>query len=99
LAYDKLPPPWFRSMTNGVGLSRRLLQALDDFIRWRGISTFHEYVFQTVGLQSNLTVVCPTEFDTFDWLKVHLFGDIQLRPNNWWHPVKNFSTHAVWRQK
>ena len=99
LAYGKLPPPWFESMANGVGLSRRLLRALDDFIRWRGVSTFHEYVLQTVSMQSNLTMVSPTEFDTFEWIKVHRFEDIQLRPNSWWHPVKNLSAHAVWRQK
>ncbi|CAF0985691.1 unnamed protein product [Adineta ricciae] len=99
LAYGKLPPPWFESMTNAVGFSRRFLKTVDNYIRWRGIGTFHEYFFQTLGFNENMTVVSPTEFDTLVWRRSYSWQDIERNPSNWWHPVKNLSLHDIWRNR
>ncbi|UJR16564.1 hypothetical protein I4U23_003465 [Adineta vaga] len=99
MAHEKIPPPWFNSMTNGVGLSRRLLDAIRDFIGWRGISTFHEYLLQTLSMHLNMTVVTPIEFDTLSWKQRYSFEDIKKKANNWWHPVKNLTAHTNWRRR
>lgn len=99
LAADMLIPPWYRSMTNAVGLSRRLLTTIADFIHWRGINVFHEFEIQTLSINLNMTVVSPIELDTLAWRQRYTWKDISAKPNNWWHPVKNWTIQKEWHQR
>ena len=100
LAVGKFIPPWSCSMVNMVGLSRRMLTHVHDYVRWRGAVPFHEFFFNTLAMQHpNLTMVAPTELTGIVYLGAHKFDHIQRQPNNMWHPVKNLETRSLWRQK
>ena len=61
LAVGKFVPPWAHSAANVVGLSRRMLTAVYDTIRWIGEVPFHEYFFNTLAMQLDFNIVRPTE--------------------------------------
>ena len=100
LAVGKFLPPWSCSMVNVVGLSRRMLTHIHDYVRWRGVVPFHEFFFNTLAMQHpNLSVVAPTELTGIVYLSAHKFEHVQRQPNNLWHSLKNSETRRAWRQK
>jgi hypothetical protein len=85
-------------MVCAAGCSRRLLSAVNEFVQWQGQITFTEFLFHTLAIQDNkMKVVTPRELDTIVLGIEHSFEQIQARPNNWWHPMKNFSKQAEFR--
>jgi hypothetical protein len=98
MAVGKFIPPWSCSMANAVGFSRRMLIAMDEFIQWLGEIPFHEFFFNTLAMQSNMTTVVPTELDTIVFQRVHTLDDVQNQPNNFWHPVKDLKKQQNWRE-
>jgi hypothetical protein len=94
-----LVPPWSRSMTNIVGLSRRLLTAIAEDIQWRGEILLHEYLFHTLAIALNMTMVLPFELKTLDYRKKYTWEQIRQKPNNFWHPVKDPNIRHTWRQR
>lgn len=99
VAIGRVLPPWYRSMANILGLSRRLLTTIADFVRWRGFNVFHEFSAQTLSLNLNMTVISPIEFDTLFWRKSFTWDDIRKNPNNFFHPVKNWTLQKLWHQR
>jgi hypothetical protein len=95
-AVEKLTPPWSCSMANVIGLSRRILTAMDDYVQWRGEVPFHEFFFNTLAMQSNMTIVTPTELSTIVWSVVYSVGQVLQQPNNLWHPVKYLAKQRIW---
>ena len=99
LARGRFPPPWASSMSNVVGLSRRLLDAVDEFVRWQGSVPFHEFFFNTLALHHNLTIVTPTELSTVVYRSNYPFDAIKRQPSNLFHPVKDLRLQNTWRQR
>ena len=99
MASGQFIPPWSCSMVNIVGLSRRMLIAIDDYVQWLGEVPFHEYFFNTLAIQLNLTIFTPTELSTDIFSTNYNFEDIRKRPNNLWHPIKDFSIQKQWRKR
>jgi hypothetical protein len=95
----KFVPPWFRSMVNAVGLSRRMLIAINDYVQWRGEVPFHEVFFHTLAMQLNLTMRAPTELSTLVFLANYTWEQIAKQPNNLWHPVKDLDKQKLWRER
>jgi hypothetical protein len=95
----RLVPPWSNSMVNYVGLSQRLLQALNEYIQWRGKSAFHEYFFHTTAIQNNMTIVIPLELSTVEHRQHVSWNDVYNRPNNIWHPVKMPVQRSFYRKR
>jgi hypothetical protein len=92
--------PWAHSMVCAIGCSRRLLLAINEYAQWRGHLAFVELLFHTLAIQDReMKVVTPYELDTISYRNRFTFGEIQTRPNNWWHPVKNFSEQVKWRHR
>jgi hypothetical protein len=98
-AVGQLIPPWACSMVNVIGLSRRLLTVADQYIQWLGHVPFHEFFFHTISLQSNFTIVAPTELSTDVYSASYSFQDIHRKPNNLWHPFKSINTQKQWRER
>jgi hypothetical protein len=92
-------PPWSCSMVNVVGLSRRMLIAIDDYVQWLGQVPFHEYFFNTLAMQLNFTIVTPTELSTDVHSASYSFEDIRKQPNNIWHPFKRLDLQKLWRKR
>lgn len=99
MAAGVFTPPWFSSMVNVVGLSRRMLTVIDNYVQWLGEVPFHEFFFHILAMQHNFTVVTPTELSTDVYEAEYDFEDIRKRPNNLWHPAKDYKRHDVWRQR
>jgi hypothetical protein len=99
LAAGKLVPPWSRSMVNIVGLSRRMLTAIAEYIRWRGVSIYHEFFFNTLAIELNMTMVTPVEFSTNVYRRNYTWEQIRQQPNNFWHPMKDPDIRHTWRQR
>ena len=99
LAVGKFVPPWSVSSANVVGLSRRMLTAIDDCVRWIGEVPFHEYFFTTLALQLNFNLVRPTELSRIVHSGYTLFEEVSKQPNNFWHPAKDFAAHKEWHEK
>lgn len=89
--------PWAHSMVCAVGCSRRLLSAVNEYVKWRGHLTFVEFLFHTLAIQNNMKIINPFELDTISYRRKYTYENIKARPNNWWHPVKNLTQHAEWR--
>lgn len=92
-------PPWSNSMVNVVGLSRRLLTAVDSYVQWFGYVPFHEFFFNTLSMQLNFTIVSPTELSTDVYSTQYHFEDVRKRPNNFYHPIKDYNIQNLWRQR
>lgn len=99
LAVKTLPPPWYQSMTNLLGLSRRVLSTISDFVRRRGFNVFHEFVAHSLSINLNLTVVAPMEFDTLTWNRPQPWDLIDNLPNSFFHPVKDWTLQKEWHEK
>ena len=99
LVAEEFIPPWSYGMVCGMGVSRRLLSAVDKYARWRGHIAFIEFLFHTLALQDpRMKVVAPVELSTIVYRHNYDFEKVQAAPNNWWHPVKDFPLQDQWRK-
>ncbi|CAF3107587.1 unnamed protein product [Rotaria sp. Silwood2] len=94
----KLILPWSCSMVNVVGLSRRMLIAIADYVHWLGEVPFHEFFFNTLAMHLNMTVVTPTELSTIVYQTFYSLEQIFKQPNNLWHPFKDLAKRKLWRK-
>lgn len=93
-----LVPPWYSSMANIIGMSRRLLNAIDEYVRWRGLVPFHEIFINTLAMHLNYTVRTPFELKHLVFRNRYEFSMIKELPNDFWHPVKQNIFHSAWRK-
>ena len=92
-------PPWSNSMANAVGLSRRALDKVDEYVRWRGRAAYHEFFFNTLAIHENLTLRAPLAMNTLFWRYHHTYEQVVKKPGNFWHPMKDLLLHDSWRKK
>jgi len=92
-------PPWAHAMVNVIGLSQRMLIAVDNHVQWLGRVPFHEFLFNIIAMHLNYTIVAPPELTTDVWLASYSFEDIRRRPHNLYHPLKNLTIQKLWRQR
>lgn len=99
-AVDAFFPPWYFSMASTVGCSRRLLSIISEHAAWRGQLPYIEILFQTTaGQNKDMIRVTPFELSTIKYRVFFTFEQIQVKPNNWWHPVKSFGVQKMWRER
>ena len=99
LPVGKMIIPWSSSMQNVIGLSRRMLIATDDYVRWHGTIPFHEFFFNTLAIQLNVTIRTPPELRTIVYRTTYSYEQVFKQPNNFWHPVKDPSIRNTWRER
>lgn len=80
--------PWYHSMACVLGMSRALLQLLDDFATAHHRLQFLEVIPLTLAIQNNLTVYVPAEFETIAHQQYFSCEDVLHRSNHWFHPIK-----------
>ncbi len=90
--------PWAHSMVCAMGCSRRLLSSVNEYAQWRGHLTFLEFFFHTLAIHDNrMKVVTPFELNTIVYRYNYKLEEIQAKPYNWWHPLKDFNQQRSWR--
>ena len=94
----KFLPPWACSMANVVGFSRRMLTAMDQFVQWLGEVPFHEFFFNTLAMQLNLTIIAPIELSTIVYQASYSLEQVLKQPNNFYHPFKDLEKQTSWRK-
>ena len=99
MAEGKLVLPWSCSMVNVLGLGHRMLVATAQYVLWRGILPFHEFFFNTLAMQLNLTMVAPSELSTIVYAAKYLYDDVKRKPNNLFHPLKDRRLQSSWKEK
>lgn len=100
LLANEFPLPWLKGMVAGVGLSRRLLSAVDEHVRWRGHLPFIEFLFPILAFRDEqMKIVSPPELAKIVYRTSYSFEQILAAPNDWWHPVKIVDQRQQWRQE
>ena len=85
----KFSPPWYHSMVCAIGCSRRLLDAIANYVQQKRSIPFIEYMFNTIAMQNRLKVVNPPELNTILFRENWTMEHIRQRPSNWFHPIKD----------
>ncbi|CAF1135811.1 unnamed protein product [Rotaria sordida] len=98
-AKDKFPLPWYHSMICAVGLSRRLLIKIDEYVTARCFLPFIEYFFNTIAMHEQLHVYCPPELSTINYRHDWILKEIRQSPMNWYHPIKDMKRQQQLRER
>jgi hypothetical protein len=89
---------WFKSMVCAIGVSRRLLYLINLHVLAYKELMFIEFMFNTISHQVGLNIKVLKNFDTIVWRHNWTESDILSKPNNWYHPIKDFSLHPTYRK-
>jgi hypothetical protein len=86
-----VPTPWYHSMACVMGLSRKMIYILDDYVQKYGRLHFLEYLPLTLAVHNNLSIFLPHEFSTITWANTFTCEDILHQSSNWFHPIKRIA--------
>jgi hypothetical protein len=92
-----LPVPWYGSMVCAMGLSRKLLDQVKQFVQEKSRLAFIEIMFNTLAAQAGLSVLGCPELQNIVYERNWSFIDIVQHPDRLYHPVKNYDGHAMLR--
>lgn len=95
---DKIEPPYYNSMVCAFGVSRRMLDRVQQFRSANNQLFFMEALFNTLAMQNNLKVKDAFEFKTIVWMGEWGLPVYSLLKNNFFHPDKDKDKHGVCRQ-
>ncbi|CAF3873044.1 unnamed protein product [Adineta steineri] len=98
-AEGKFPLPWYHSMVCAIGVSRQLLTHIEHYAKTRHFLPFIEYMFNTIAMHEGLNVYCPPELSTINFRHDWLLREIEERPMNWYHPIKDFIQQHRFRER
>lgn len=90
-----IQPPWACSMVCAVGVSRKMLGIIDEYVKKYKSLTFIEFMFNTLAHQNNLNVMCADELSTIEYNRNWTNEQIKTA-TKWLHPVKNISLHETY---
>lgn len=97
-AYNaNLPLPWYCSMVPALGLSKRLIQIINNYAKKNGTLVLTEILFNTLAMHNNLNVIIAPELSTIVYKNNWTIEDIKNNKNNLFHPIKNFENHQLFR--
>lgn len=87
--------PWSHSMVCACRMSRRLLGAVDEYVKKRGQLYFIESMFNTLAQHNNMKIDNPIELSSVHWNTNWDKTDIDN--TKVYHPFKNIEDHSVIR--
>ena len=97
--FDKTEPPYYYSMVCAAGMSKKMLQAVANYVKQKGTLFYVEAMFNTLAMQNNLVVNCPAELKSIVWMGEWNLDTHLLLPNNVFHPCKNIDEHWLMRKR
>jgi hypothetical protein len=95
--FDKIEPPYYYSMVCACGMSRKMLDAIKEYVKNSNQLFFIEAMFNTLAMQNNLEVTDAFEFKSVVWLGEWFIDEFLLLPNNVFHPKKNIEDYQYMR--
>jgi hypothetical protein len=90
--------PSYCSMTCACRMSRLLLIKIKECALQNGFIPFHEFSFNTIAMNSGLSVQCPPELSTVKYNEMLTLEDIKNNKNNLFHPIKAYDQHEMIRE-
>lgn len=95
--WKKMPPnfpkPWVSSMCCAMGISRNLLNVINEYVLQHKTLLFLEFMYNTFCYHKKLKQISAPELSTIIYRKEWSNSDFEVLPNNWFHPVKNRNIH------
>lgn len=87
--------PWSHSMVCACRMSRRLLGAVDEYVKKRGQLYFIESIFNTLAQHHNMQIDNPIELSTVHWNTN--WDKNNIDDTKVYHPFKNIEDHMFIR--
>jgi hypothetical protein len=94
---DKINPPYYFSMVCAMGISKKVLTAVREFVEAKNTLFFNEIIFNTLAMQNDLNVYAPLELKSIVWLGNWGIDEWLLLPDNVFHPLKQIDEHEAYR--
>lgn len=91
--FNKIGPPYYYSMVCAMGLSRKMLNTIKDYVDKNKTLFYIEAMFNTLAMQNNLFVCDPLELKSIVWQGKWHIDEFLLLPNNVFHPRKDIENH------
>lgn len=95
--FDKIEPPYYYSMVCAMGMSRKMLDAIKEYVKNNNQLFYIEVMFNTLAMQNNLKVKDAFEFKSVVWLGEWFIDEFLLLPDNVFHPKKNIEDYQYLR--
>ncbi len=96
--YPKIEGPYAYSMVCACGMSRNMLNAVQDYKNKNNSLLYIEVIFNTLALQNDLKVVDAFELKSIVWMGDWTIDEFLLLPNNIFHPRKDIENHYIMRK-
>lgn len=96
---DKVDPPYYYSMVSAFGLSRKMLNVINNQVESKGTLFFTEVMFNTLAMQNGLKVTDAFELKSVVWMGNWGIDEFLLLPNNVFHPKKDLENFQAYRQE
>jgi hypothetical protein len=91
--YPKISGPYAYSMVCAAGMSRKLLNSVQDYKNNNQSLFYTEVMFNTLALKNNLKVKDAFELKSIVWQGEWGINEFLLLPNNVFHPRKDIEQH------
>jgi hypothetical protein len=88
-------PPYAKSMICAIRVSRKMMDAIEEYAAFYKTLHFCETIFNTLALKNNLTVVCPPELSTIVYRKDWKLN--QINRHYLYHPIKDMNIQSEYR--
>jgi hypothetical protein len=96
--YSKIEGPYAYSMVCACGLSRKMLNLVQDYKNKNNSLFYIEVMFNTLALQNDLKVIDPLELKSIVWMGKWGLDEFLLLPNNVFHPIKEIDNYYDMRK-
>lgn len=96
--YPMIEGPYAYSMVCGAGMSRNMLNLVQDYKNINSSLFYIEVMFNTLALQNNLKVMDAFELKSIVWMGEWGINEFLLLPNNVFHPRKDIENHYKLRE-
>jgi hypothetical protein len=92
-----LEKPLYRSLVCATRLSRRLLEAVKEFVAQHKRLVFIEIIFNTLVVQKNFKLEMPQELSKIIWR--HEWTADTVDAKHLFHPIKDVTIHDSYRER
>jgi len=91
--YPKIEGPYAYSMVCACGLSRKMLNLVQDYKNKNNSLLYIEVMFNTLALHNELKVMDAFELKSIVWMGEWTIHEFTQLPNNVFHPMKDINKH------
>jgi hypothetical protein len=95
--FESIKPPYYYSMVCAMGISKKVLRAIKQYVEQNNKLFYLEAMFNTIAMQKGYRVVGAKELKSIVWLGDWTLDQMVQLPNNIYHPIKNISEHPKMR--